>query len=488
MKLEMNINMRMEQRMMLAPRMIQSMEILQLPILALQERIEQELNNNPVLEIEEPEPDENAPKQEEAQEEIGEKDLVVDTDNNKINDYERLDSIGQEYQEYMGQSGSFRRVARSDDEDAKFQAMKNTAAHDQSLHEYLGDQWRLVDGEQSIKKAGERIIDYIDDRGYLSVRLEQLHNKDREDFNLEHLKKALKLIRNLEPAGVGARDLRECLLIQMAQSTEDMAFETRLVSEHLDDLLENRLPDIAKKMKCSIDQINHAVLRMSKLDTSPGLQIGQNRNHPVTADVIVESDDTGKYTVRLTDSNLPPLRISSYYSKIARDNQISEKTRKFLQNNIRSAKWIMDAIEQRKSTLLRVARSIVKHQREFFEKGQLHLKPLPMSKVADDVGVHLATISRAVAGKYVQCERGILPLRKFFSGGTQDDSGKAHSWGAIRAKLQQIIDSEDKSKPYSDDQIRKKLAETGINHLARRTVAKYRNILNIPSARLRKKY
>jgi RNA polymerase sigma-54 factor len=489
MKLEMSTNMRMEQRMMLAPRMIQSMEILQLPILALQERIEQELNNNPVLEIEEPASDENAPKQEqESQEEIGEKDLVVDTDNDKINDFERLESIDQEYQDYMGQAGSFRRAARSDNEDAKLQAMKNTAAPDQSIHEYLIDQWGLVDAEQSIKKAGERIIDYIDDRGYLSVRLEQLHNKDRADFNLEHLKKALKLVQKLEPPGVGARDLSECLLIQIAQSIEDMSFETRLISEHLDNLLENRLPDIAKKMKCSIEQINNAVVRMSKLDTSPGLQIGQNRNHPVTADVIVESDDTGNLTARLANSNLPPLRISSYYSSIAKDNRVSEKTRKFLQDNIRSAKWIMDAIEQRRSTLLRVTRSIVKHQKEFFEKGQLHLKPLPMATVADDVGVHLATISRAVAGKYVQCERGILPLRKFFSGGTHDDSGKAHSWEAVRAKLQLIIDSEDKSKPYSDDQIRKKLAETGINHIARRTVAKYRNILNIPSARLRKKY
>jgi RNA polymerase sigma-54 factor len=366
--------------------------------------------------------------------------------------------------------------------------MKNTAAPDQSLHEYLSEQWGLVEEKPSIKKAGERIIDYIDDRGYLSVRIEQLHNKDRADFNLEHLNKALKLIQNLEPAGVGARDLRECLLVQMAQSIDDMSFETRLISEHMNDLLENRLPDIAKKMNCSIEQINLAVVRMSKLDTSPGLQIGQDRNHPVTADAIVESDDTGNFTARLANSNLPPLRISSYYASIARDNQVSEKTRKFLQDNIRSAKWIMDAIEQRKATLLRVTRSIVKHQREFFEKGQLYLKPLPMATVADDVGVHLATISRAVAGKYVQCEWGILPLRKFFSGGTQDDSGKAHSWEAIRAKLQQIIDSEDKSKPYSDDQIRKKLAKIGINNLARRTVAKYRNILNIPSARLRKKY
>jgi RNA polymerase sigma-54 factor len=205
--------------------------------------------------------------------------------------------------------------------------------------------------------------------------------------------------------------------------------------------------------------------------------------------VIVEfSEDSSDYIVRLADSSLPSLRVNDYYTKMSRDRSANEKTRKFLQGNVRSAQWIMEAIEQRKNTLLKVTRAVVKYQREFFDKGQLHLKPLPMSTVAEEVGVHLATVSRAVAGKYVQCSRGILPLRKFFSGGTQDDNGVGHSWEAIRGKLQQIIDSEDKGKPLSDDQIRKKLAETGIKNLARRTVAKYRKLLSIPSARFRKKY
>ena len=242
-------------------------------------------------------------------------------------------------------------------------------------------------------------------------------------------------------------------------------------------------------MNCSVEEINRAIERMSKLDTSPGLQIGIDRNHPITADVIVQSlDDSNDYSVRLADSNLPALRVSSYYAKMAKDAAVNEKTKKFLQNNIRSAQWIIDAIEQRKNTLLKVAKSVVKYQKDFFEKGQLYLKPLPMSKVADDVGVHLATVSRAVAGKYIQCSWGILPLRKFFSGGTEDTEGQEHSWEAIRAKLQQIIDAEDKNKPLSDDQIRKKLAEAGIENLARRTVAKYRKLLNIPAARFRKKY
>jgi RNA polymerase sigma-54 factor len=173
---------------------------------------------------------------------------------------------------------------------------------------------------------------------------------------------------------------------------------------------------------------------------------------------------------------------------MARNRGVDEQTQHFLQKNIRSAQWFMDAIEQRKNTLLKVARAIVNHQKEFFEKGKLFLRPLPMATIADEVGVHIATISRAVAGKYVQCPQGILPLRSFFSGGMEDESGQEHSWDAVKAKLQEIVDREDKSDPLSDDAIKDKLTEAGMGNIARRTVAKYRKILNIPTARFRKKY
>ena len=491
MKLEMRNQMRLEQRMKLAPHMIQSMEILQLPILALQERLEQELNSNPVLEIEEPSgPEEEGSDGEQPEAGAAEReDTAVSTEAERGENFESVAELDDGYRDYLDLAQTFRPRVHTDEPDRKFEAMKNTAAPPQSLHEYLMDQWRLVEAEEPTKKAGGIIIDYIDERGYLTVRLEQLHNKDRTDFTFDDLKRALELVQKLEPAGVGARDLKECLLIQMAQSSEDMSFESRLVAEHMDELLENRLPEIARKMRCSIESVNQAVVRMSKLDTSPGLQIGRDRNHPITADVIVEySEDLDDYSIRLADSTLPSLRINSYYAKISKDTAASEKTKKFLQNNIRSAQWVIDAIEQRNTTLLKVTRAVVKYQREFFDKGQLYLRPLPMSKVADEIGVHLATISRAVASKYVQCIWGILPLRKFFSGGTEDDTGTSYSWEAIRGKLQQIIDSEDKSRPLSDDRIRQMLAQTGIKNLARRTVAKYRKILDIPAARFRKKF
>jgi RNA polymerase sigma-54 factor len=484
MKLQMTGQLRLEQHLKLAPHMIQSMEILQLSILALQERIEQELISNPVLEVEEP-ADSDMQSQEQSDQD---QPASADTVSQKDGDFEKINALDDDYRDYLRMSQTFHKNA-SDETDKKLEALKNTEAAPLSLHEYLSEQFGLVEADEKIKKAGQLIIDYIDDRGYLTVRLEQLVNHEKNDFTLEDLNQALGLVQKLDPVGVGARDARETLLIQMENSSEDYSFEKKLVAEHIDQLLENRLPEIAKKMRCSIEQINKAIERISRFDTSPGLQIGKSDNMPVTADVIIEEADTPEgFTVRLADVSVPTLKISDYYFKLAKDPKTNEKAKQFLQNNIRSARWIIDAIQQRNNTLLKVTTAIVKYQRPFFEKGQLYLKPLPMSTVAKDIGVHLATVSRAVAGKYVQCSAGILPLRKFFSGGTEDTEGNAHSWQAVRAKLQQIIDSEDKTRPLSDDQIKAQLAQAGLNNIARRTVAKYRKLLNIPAARFRKRF
>jgi RNA polymerase sigma-54 factor len=315
--------MRMEQRMKLAPHMIQSMEILQLPILALQERIEQELNSNPVLEWEEDEnPEEAAPPEESAPDDnIGEKALVVDTDNNKAGDFERLDSLDDEFKNFIDQSGPYHSRRNDDEKDPKLEAIKNVAAPPQSLHDSLIEQWLMIEADGPVKKAGSAIIDYIDDRGYLSVPLEQLYSKDQKDFTPEHLSEALRLVQQLDPLGVGARDLRECLLIQLTQNsdgslptepeaseTAGLSFEYRLIAEHMDALLENRLPEIAKKMDCTMERLNQAIQRLSKLDISPGLQVGRNESIPITPDVLVESrDGSGDFSVRLADNSLPSL-------------------------------------------------------------------------------------------------------------------------------------------------------------------------------------
>ena len=495
MRLSMTGQMRLEQKMKLAPRMIQSMEVLQLPLMALQEKIEAELNSNPVLEVVEERSEQSESSSSDSDNASDNGELIVREDSDNVEDFQRLDNISDDFGDYMDGSGPMQfkptyqsSYVSSGDPDKKLEALNNTAAQEQSLLDSLKDQWRMVDAEPEVKNAGDLIIDYLDDKGYLTTRLEHLHNKDKHDFGIEHLQQALELVQKLEPTGVGARDVRECLLIQMRQFPEDMSFEIRMVQQCWDALLDNHLPKIAKKMGCSLEQVNRAIERMSKLDTSPGLQVGRRENHPITADVIVEPDDDGGYIVSLTDARLPNLRVNNFYQKMVRNRKVDDQTRQFLQKNIHSAQWFMDAIQQRKQTLLRVARAIVNHQKDFFDKGKLHLRPLPMATIADEVGVHIATVSRAVSGKYVQCPQGILPLRSFFSGGMEDESGTEHSWDAVKAKLQEIVDNEDKSNPLSDDALREKLQEAGMGTIARRTVAKYRKILNIPTARFRKRY
>lgn len=473
--------MRLEQKMKLSPQMIQSMEILQMPLLALEERIEQELSSNPVLELEGPDVIEPGQADVSTGSEVGEA---------KAGDgFDKLESLDENFKNYVNDTESYGSVRRSEEPDTKLEALKNTEARGKSLTDHLLGQWVLLDTQESARKAGEVIIGYIDERGYLKIRLEQLRNKDNTEYDYPDLEEALKLVQTLEPAGVGARDIKECLLIQINNSGERMDFERRLVSEYMDILLENRLPEIARKMKCSVDEINKAIERLSKFDTSPGLQVGQSRNHQIRVEVIVEPlDDEQGFSVKIAESDYSRLKVNEYYAKIAKDKNVGADTRSFLQKNIRSANWLMSAVGQRKNTLHKVAQSIVKNQLEFFEKGERYLRPLPMSKVADEVGIHLATVSRAVAGKYLQCPWGILPLRKFFSGGTEDANGEQRSWEAIRVRLQEIIDNEDKSKPLSDEGILKELAQAGMGNIARRTVAKYRKLMNIPPARMRKRY
>ena len=488
MKMSMTGQMQLSQQMKLAPRMIQSMEILQLNTLALLEKIDAELDSNPVLEVVEPETESQPGPEELPTEDIRQKELDVVDDSNNAEDFQRLDSFENDFGDYMNRGDYVSRSRYDDERDPKLAALNNTPATVCSLHEHLTHQWGVIDAEPSVKKAGQAIIDYIDDRGYLQVRLEQLYNKDKADFNFEHLTTALKLIQKLEPLGVGARDMKECLLIQMAQSTDDMTFEMNLISKYMDKLLENQLPYIAKKMNCSPERINKAIERMRKLDTSPGLSISKEKNYPVAADVIAEANEDGSYAVFLADTSLPSLRINQLYAEMAQDRKIGNETRQFLKNNIRSAHWFIDAVEQRKNTLLRVSRAIVERQVEFFDKGPLYLRPLPMSRIAEDVGVHLATISRAVAGKYILSQQGLHPLRSFFINGMETVDGNSQSVETIRLKLKQIVDAEDKSAPMTDDEIKNKLESMGIKKLARRTVTKYRKLLNIPTARFRKKY
>jgi RNA polymerase sigma-54 factor len=268
----------------------------------------------------------------------------------------------------------------------------------------------------------------------------------------------------------------------------DFTVERVLVSDYLKDIESNRIPRIAQSTGLSIDQIKQAIVNLRHFHPHPGRMLVEDSPHAIRPDAILEYDETEDvYTVRLTDDRLPSLTISRDYVKMSKDRGVDVKTRDFVSQNIRTGRWLIDAINQRHNTLLRVIRVVIEAQREFFDQGPQHLRPLPMTTVADQLGIHVATVSRAVSDKYLQTPRGIYPLRMFFSGGTETDDGEAMSWTAVQAKLKEIIDAEDKSNPLNDDQLVEKLKEQGIE-IARRTVAKYRKQLHIPAARQRKEY
>jgi RNA polymerase sigma-54 factor len=495
----------MEQRQLLTPRMIQSMEILQLPLLALEERIEQELQANPVLELREPEAEtagDNKQEGIEARQEFseGEQALVVKEDSNGAEDFDRLAKIGEflENEEFNTNTGtSFRQASSYDGErDKKLDAMNNTADRSETLADHLLNQWAFIEVSPSIKAAGEAIINYIDDEGYLRTPLDQIQKESKKPLTIEDLNRALALVQDLEPAGVGARDLRECLLIQLSalegdeelSEGHDFDLEYALVTDHLKDLEMNRYPQISKKLGRSIPEIQAAVKRLSRLHPHPGKQVGRDEAPPVTPDAIIYFDeDTGKYEIEMTNDPAPNLYISGMYRKMIKDKGVDKKTREFLANNVRNARWLLESIEQRRSTIQRVIRVVVDAQKDFFDKGPEHLKPLPMISVADQLGIHVATVSRAVSEKWIQTPRGVYPLRRFFSGGTQSADGEDMSWDAVKEKLKVIIAEEDKKNPLNDDEIVEKLKAQGID-LARRTVAKYRKILNIPTARQRREF
>ena len=479
--------------MRLAPRIIQAMEILQLPMLALQERIDAEMQSNPVLEMRDGDEDDQAPVQrDEETGDRGEKDMVVDEAGDNSADFERLADMEAEYgPEAFADAVPFRRAPqRPGERDRKLDAMANTAAPEMSLNEYLLGQWSFVEVDKAVLEAGKLIINQIDDDGYLRTPLEELSGRTDKQPSPETFNAALKAVQTLEPAGVGARDLRECLLLQLvveAAAGTDVTLETQLVSNFLRDIERNRLPHIAKRTSSTIEQIKEAIDNISHLNSHPGHLIGRRTVPVIRPDAVLDVDDEGRIVVTMSDGNTPRLYISKSYRCMARDRKTDRKARKFLQKNVRSAQWLISAVQQRRETVRRVVREVFAAQRAFLDDGYEALKPLPMADVANKVGVHVATVSRAVAGKYVQTPRGIYPLRMFFSGGTTMANGQDVAWEAVRVKLREVIDAEDKSEPLNDDQLAAELEAHGVK-IARRTVAKYRNLMGIPPARKRREY
>ena len=507
MRFDLSQKLRTSQQLRLAPRLIQSMEVLQMPLAQLQERVEQELERNVAIEQVEPEAsDEDRAEQAEHQEntlqEIPEKPLQSGESQETGAAFERAREFERDY----GESAQPSTRHLDGDRDVKYEMLAQTAARREPLSEQLRHQWDMIETDAATLLAGKIILDFVDDDGLLSADLAAIeaHSiKNGNAISQQELERVLPLLQEwLEPAGVAARDVRESLLIQIDAKLDSRRWNERpcaqdqsewrdahvLVKEHYDDLLENRLPKIAARSGMNVERIEAAKERLRRLTISPGRDLTDETERPIVPDVMVEFDsEQDRYVAAICDGSVPPLRVSQRYSVMAEQESTDSATKKFVQDGIRSASWLIDAITQRKNTLLKVVEIVLERQREWFDEGSGHLRPLPMMDIADRIGVHVATVSRAVAGKWMQTPRGLVELRKFFTGGTENADGESVSWEAVRTVLQEIVDAEDKVRPLSDEAITTQLREHGIT-IARRTVVKYREQMGIQPARRRRRH
>jgi RNA polymerase sigma-54 factor len=496
MQLNTSMHQGMYQKQILAPRMIQSMEILQLPIMALQERIQQELQENPVLELKEESPDEQTPAEVEEAEtaalaaseesrDPGNEELVIDDKSDNELDFDRLEALNRDWEDHFNEEHRPSRNGMDEENDKKHDAMQNMASRPQSLQDYLADQLSFLDATPDQLRLIRFLVSHVDDNGYLTVTLEDAVANYDQLVTMAQMEEALQLLQKLDPPGVGARDLRECLLLQLTPETPQRDVVRALILHHLEDIQHNRLPNIQRRTGFDLNVIKDAIDALRHLNPRPGTRFVADNIPYVVPDIVVERTEEGDYTVRLLDDWMPNIYISRRYVELYRDKAADPKAKEYLKRKIQAAQWLLESIEQRRSTLEKVTRAIIQHQRAFLDKGPEHIEPLKMQQIADQVGVHVTTVSRAVDDKWVQTPRGIFPLKRFFGGGTHTATGEEVAWETIKQKLLEVIDQENKSNPLSDEDLVNKLQEAGYP-VARRTVTKYRKMLNIPSSRQRK--
>lgn len=482
MRFEPAMQQRMSMKQILAPRMIQSMEILQLPSMELSEHIEQEWIENPVLGIAEGDKDDKD----------GTAELPVLDEAAEHGEEQK--EITSEYEEFADDWDDDRaefRASRSqggiDEEgDRKLDAMQNMVSRPQSLQDYLLEQLNFQELDPRIEALVNHLIGNLRDNGFLPD-LDQVKSSFPEQVPQSEWDQAIRILQQLEPPGVGARDLKECLHLQLDSETPYRDIVRSLILNHLDDVMNNRLPLIHKKTGLDLETIHEAIEVLKKLNPNPGAGFDTASIPYVTPDVRAEINEDGNFVITVVDDYLPDVFIKRSWLERVKRKDIDPKERDYLRKKIQSAQWLIEAIMQRRSTLAKVTQAIVEHQRPFLEKKVEHIHPLKMQQIADQVGVHVTTISRAVDDKWVETPRGIFPLKRFFGGGTTTADGEEVAWELIKSKLTEIISTEDKNNPWSDDELVKKLQEAGYP-VARRTVTKYRKLLSIPSSRQRREW
>jgi RNA polymerase sigma-54 factor len=456
----------LSQQQVLAPQLQQSLQILQAPMLELRALIQSEIEANPTIEVEDTEP-----KIEDKQREAEEFDA----------EFDRLSKLDEEWRDYMAQNASY--AKRNSDDEERRQFFFDSLSQEQTLQQHLLEQLRGTNLSKSDMQLGELLIGNIDDVGFLTAAPEEISKNT--GLEAEDLTRVLEIVQTFHPVGVGARDLRECLLIQLRRIGKEHSLEWKIVSNHIEDLGKKRFPEIARRCGTTVECVQRAANFIATLDPKPGHIFAPDPNHYVLPDVTVEKI-AGQWQISLNGDQIPHLRISNTYKDLMAQ-QSKEDVRDYIRDKIRSGKFLIKSIHQRQQTISNIAHEIVKRQMEFLNEGPSGLKPMTMVQIADAVGVHETTVSRAISGKYIATPHGVFEMKYFFTPGYQTSGGESMSNTSVKGVISELVSKEDPKNPLSDKEIVELLEKRGIP-IARRTVAKYRNELNILPSNMRKSF
>jgi len=487
MRLTQSLIQSLRQEQIMAPQQIQALEILLATIPELEQKITSELAENPTLELLESGSEqlvgnllegnqESTSASDEGAAQAAERDEAVAT----------LIQLGEIWRDYTPSRQHSGASSSAEDQERR-QFLFDSLVDEPNLQDVLQDQLRQVDGlSDKAVKIVEQIIGSIDESGYLRTHISDI--AITSDADLPEVKKALSLVQTFDPPGIGARDLRECLLLQLDRKGDKSSLAYQVVDEHLEAIGRNQVPKVARALHTSSTLLYQALDAIRKLSPYPGSQVTPSpREDFVYPEVFIERDGDGEWRVRLNRDYSPRLRISPYYLKILEDPNYPREAKSYIREKIGSSKLLLRAIDQRQSTIEQISHSLLQFQKPFFEQGVSAMRPLVMNQVAEDIGVHETTVSRAIANKYVQTPHGLLPFRHFFSTGYTKDDGQELSSHSIKQRLQESVNAEDSKKPLSDQKLAEMLKENGLK-VARRTVAKYREELGIQPSHMRRNF
>jgi RNA polymerase sigma-54 factor len=455
------------QQQTLAPQMRKSLEILQASTLELTQLVRQALETNPVLE------------------DMTES-VSLDAESPSADEADSLDYLNETEDDWRDRSILEGRSSpwTSEDEERR-QRLYDSIVAPETLQQHLSHQLDLSMVEPGVRAAGRAIIANLDERGFLDLPAKEL--AVQMQIRKADLDAALTLIQSFDPPGVGAENIQQSLLLQLERAGEDGSIEHRIVRDHLEDLARKRHPQLARALGTTVERITEAAERIGRLTPNPGGEYDPTGNPYILPDVVIERGDEGEWTARLTNEYLPNLRINDFYKDLIGRSRTDAKARQFLRDQIRDGRSLIRSISLRQETILAIACKLIEHQPLFLDKGPRHLRPLTMNDIADQLGLHATTVSRAVAGKYILTPHGLMEMRSFFATGYQTADGEEVSNAGVREAIQQIIAQENHAKPLSDDALAKQLNAQGIK-VARRTVAKYREQLGILPSHLRKSF